>query len=535
LETTCKKLDDAKIELAVTIPAADVDQAIQAAYDEANKGRIPGFRPGKAPRNILDKHFGGSGYFLVEATNELIRTSLPLAVDGEDLIPISEPDPGQVEPVQPATDYHYTLHFDVTPEFELSSYDPVQIELPDVAATDEEIQARINTMLAYYMEYAEVTGRASQNGDVLTLDMVVTHNGERVENMSGEELPYELGVDAMPAEFEQKFIGINPGDQVSVDFKLPYADGAEDAEEEDLHAEATLKKISIKQLPELTDAWVKEKLEYESVEHFRQLVADSIKNQREMALPELKEHRVADAIAERLEGEVTDAMAMSFAQDIYQNIFMNLQKQGATLDAFLASTGQTPEGFQEDVMTQSRLNARQALALDAWARHSKIIVNAEDIQAEFASSGVEDPEKLLAEWTTSGRLSEIRQGIRRMRAAQQLNESAVVTTELPGTASPASKKSKIAAKPAAAKSAKTGKTAKATTQAETSSSAAAVLPDVTQTTKAVVSGKPPRAVDKTSRGDGAKSSRKADAGAPKAAKPVAPKATARRTGGPKQV
>jgi len=429
LETIVTRLEDNQLELKVTIPAEQVDAAVKAAYAEANKNRIKGFRVGKAPRNVLDKVYGGPESFLAEATDDVIKASYLKAIDAEDIVALDTPDLGEPQPVVEGQSYEYSMIVNIAPEYELDSYEPLVIELPSEEPTPEEVQERIDTMMGYYVEYLPVEDRPSQVGDILTLDMEVTQDGERVESLSGESVPYELGIAAMPEGFEESFIGISPGDEVSVDFTLPYYDLGEDSDEQPLHAEARLLKIEERHIPELTDEWVSEKLEYESADYFRELLTDSLRASKKAAIPELKERRVAEAVGRRLQGEPPALMVAEFSQDIYRSIFNSLQSQGVTLDVFLSSNNQTPDEFREDVQRQAEENARQAMALDAWARHAGLEASDEDILEEFGSSGVDDPEAVYQSWVDAGRISEIRQGIRRMKASRQLGEEALVVEE----------------------------------------------------------------------------------------------------------
>jgi len=429
-ETELTRLEDNRIEINVTIPADDVDKAVADVYKEVGKTRIKGFRAGKAPRNVMDRVYGGPEYFLAEATEELVNHSYPLAIDSQDMVPLDTPDMGEIEPAVEGQPYQYKVSFTIAPDYELDSYEPLAIELPTDEPTEAEVQEKIDTMLGYYLEYIEIDDRPSQPGDVLTVDMEVTQDGERIEALSGEGVPYELGIEAMPEGFEENFIGILPGDHISIDFSLPYYDGNEDDEEQELHAEATLIKISEKKKPELTDEWVQEKLEYESAEHFRELLTDSLRLQKQSALPDLKERRIGDALAKRLIGDPPSLVVNDFAQDIYRDIFNTLQNQGITLDLFLSSSNQTAEEFREDVQARAENNARQAMALDAWARHAGITSNDDEVKEEFAGSGVDNPDELFEQWVEAGRISEIRQGIRRMKVSRLLNEEALVTEEI---------------------------------------------------------------------------------------------------------
>lgn len=151
METTNRKLEDNKVEITVTLAVEEVQKEIDAAYKEAGKNRIPGFRPGKAPRKILENHFGGKEYFQATATDELVRSFAPLAPDELNLIPLNSPDFSEFDLAEEGKPFSFTLTIEVTPELKLSSYDPVQIELPSAEPTEEEIQTQIDALLAYYV------------------------------------------------------------------------------------------------------------------------------------------------------------------------------------------------------------------------------------------------------------------------------------------------------------------------------------------------------------------------------------------------
>lgn len=335
LETKTKKLDDNKIEITVTLDSAEVQTEIDAAYKQAGKNRIPGFRPGKAPRKILENYFGGKEYFQAQATEELVQTYSPLATDEADIVPLGNADYADFDLAVEGEPFSFSYTVEVTPELELSSYDAVKIELPSAEPTDEEIQAQLDALLSYSVSTDE----------------------------EGNELK-----------------------------------------------------------PELTDAWVKETFEFENVDEFKERLAESIREQKSQDLPSLREMRSSQELASRLVGEVPEALALQTEQDNYRDLFQTLQRQHMTLDSYLEMYGFTPESFRESMHQQAHDSAAIALALDALARHEKFTVSQEEIVEEFEKSGAKDPQELYENWRKAGRLSEIRHGILRMKAAARLDE-----------------------------------------------------------------------------------------------------------------
>ncbi|MDR3036972.1 MAG: hypothetical protein LBU31_00970, partial [Coriobacteriales bacterium] len=167
---------------------------------------------------------------------------------------------------------------------------------------------------------------------------------------------------------------------------------------------------------------------------------------------------VSEELAARLLGEPTDVLVTQTEQGIYRDFFTSLQRSNQSFDAFLASKNTTPEAFREDVKRQAAQVTAQALALDALALHLALEITDEEIRAEFEASGAEDPDALFLQWKGNGRLSEVREGLLRMKAARHLNETAEVFE--PGK-KPVNPLAAAADKKPAAKATKGGKKGKA--------------------------------------------------------------------------
>ncbi len=451
METKSVRSDDNKIELTVTLTEDAVKKHVDAAYRQAGKARIPGFRPGKAPRKVLENFYGGKEYFLAEATDSLVRESLPLAIDAEGHVPLDKPAVGDIDPVEEGKTYTFSLTYTVRPLFELTSYEPLQIELPSSEPTDEEIEEQIDVMLNYYVDMVDVTDRAIKDEDVVDMDIEVTADGERVDAMSGDKIPYMLGSGVMPKSFDDKVIGAKIGDELDFDLKLGDDEAVPAFLDKDKATHAKLKVLGIQARvkPELTDEFAKEKLEFENADDFKMQIAETIRFRKTTDLAQLKDRVIAEELASRLDGEPTDILVTQTEQDIYRDFFNSLQQSGQTFDTFLSSANLTPETFREDVKKQATEMAAQALALDAIARHNNFEVTEEELRQEFELSGAEDPDDLYKQWQENGRLSEIKEGILRMKASKKVNEEAEVFE--PGKKPEAKKTAK---KPATKKTAK---------------------------------------------------------------------------------
>ena len=455
METTSKRNDENKIELTITFSADEVQKKIDNVYKTAGKTRIPGFRPGKAPRRVLDNYYGGKTYFLAQATEDLIEGNLSIAIDQAGFVPLDKPDLSKVKIIEEGQDFILTTSFTVRPLLEISSYDPVQIELPGTDPTTEEIDNQIDVMLQYYMDYKDVTDRPIQEKDLVYLELDVKAGDKIIEALTGENIPYRLNTGSMPADFDEQLIGMKIGEKREFDFKLSPDDKTWMGDVESAHAAATLHSIKEIAKPELTDEWVKEKLEFDSAQDFRNRIIESLRVRKRNEIEKLKEKLVLEELIARLEGEPPTILVTQLEQDMYRDFFSSLQENNQTLDAYLLSNNISAEVFRADVKKRATAFAAQGLALDAVARKLGLEATDVEIKDEFISSGAEDPEALYQKWKDNGRLSEIRESLLRIKASKYVVENAeVFEVGKKPTEKKAAKKADKAEKPEKAEKAK---------------------------------------------------------------------------------
>lgn len=452
METKVEAMEDNRAKLTVTIDAKDVDACIKKTYkDFAGKYNFPGFRKGKAPRPVIDNMLGKEAV-LASVTDELVNGAYPLAIDESGLYPVGQPKVVADELVAAGADYVFTVEFDCAPEYELSNYEPVAIELPSEEVTEEEIDEQIDMFREQLSTLEDASGNCKVKADSI-VDLAikaVDEAGEDMTTLSSESRIYGMGLNMLPAEFDEKLVGLKKGQDVA--FELDAA-GNESILLRGLtgkiNFEVKVNVVKKRVLPEVTEEWAKEN-NFESVEDLRNRVRDGIQNQKTANMPALKENACLAALAERLDAEVPEALAEQQEAQLLQNFFQQLQMQGLSFDVYLGSNNLTADQFKEDVKKQAADMAKQDLALDAWARNAGYVVTDEELSAEFAKSGAEDPKALEAEWRANGQLHMVRQGIMRARAVEELMENAVVTE----------------AKPAKKKTAKKAKAEKAAEDAE---------------------------------------------------------------------
>lgn len=438
METSAQVLEDNRVKVTVTIEADTVSARMKKQYkDFANRYNFPGFRKGKAPRQVIDNALGKEAAAGM-VTDGLVNETCGQAMDQCGLYPVTKPDFSEDMPlVVDGAAYTYEFEVGVKPVFELDSYEPAAIELPAEGVSDSEVDDEIDTMREHYYDIVDAAANTKIKADnYADLAIKATDDqGADIASITTESRQYGIGSGLFPASFDDELIGLKKGDSKQFAIDVPAEPTVMTSslmgKTAKINFDVTVNQVKKKKLPELTDEWVKSTLGLESVEDLRKNISDSISEQKNAILPRLKENRVLEALSARLVGETPESMVEEAEANLIQDFFQQLQSQGMTFDAYLAAQNLTSQQFRDDVKKQARDMAVQDLALDAWAAHFGFEATGKDVTDEFVRSGAPDARALEEEWRTSGRLYLVRQGILRQKAAADAVEKAVVTEQVP--------------------------------------------------------------------------------------------------------
>lgn len=467
MKTTVEALEDNKVKLSFEIDAKEVNTRIKQAYKNfAKRYNFPGFRPGKAPRPVVDNMMGADTV-KASLTEDLVNELYPLALDEHNLVPLFKPEfDMDTEIVEDNKPFSFSTTIDVKPSFELSSYDNVSVEIPMPEATEAEIDAQIEELRNYYTDFKDANANTKvKQGEFVELTIKATDkDGNELSQLNAENRLYELGVNLFPAAFDAELIGMKKGEEKSfdVDFSSDSSMLGQTLGEDAgvIHFDVKVDTIKKKVLPELSDEWAHNNSGFENLADMRTQIAQSIKDQKEMNKQRRVENECLAAIASRVEGEMPTAMCELQEVNLLQSFYQQLSQNGYTFDQYLDTMKISSEQFKQDMKQQAEDTVRQDMALDAWARHNKIEATAEEVSAEFQKANVDDPVAVEAEWKVAGRLPLIAEGVVRTKALNDIVAKATVTEVEPKAAKPKEAK-KTTAKKSTAKS-----TAKKTTKKE---------------------------------------------------------------------
>lgn len=429
LTTSVERLEGISVKLTVTVPAEQVDEAIDRAYKAVTKKvKIPGFRPGKAPRAMIDSMIGRD-YILHEATEDVVNTTYPNALDAEDLRPIESPEMEELPAVEPGSDYTYVAEIDVRPELTLSDTKDFAVEVPGDEAPQQLIDAQIENARERFATLEPVEDRGVEESDFVLVSFVGTVDGEPYEGNVVDKYLYEMGRGMMPAEFDAGIIGAKPGDERTVEFEIPDTSSNPDFVGKTAGFAITVHEIKAKKLPEVDDDFAAN-MGFESVEEMQSDLKQRLDVQAKIEHGRAKERELRALAASRLVGDIPEAMSSSRAASMMRDFYSMLDTRQITIEQYLEGTGMTMEQVEADIAQQAEQSVREDLALEALFRELKMEVTSEDIDTELneiAGATKSTPEEARKRWEDAGLMAVMREQIMHRKAVMWLIENAEVT------------------------------------------------------------------------------------------------------------
>lgn len=413
--------------LKITAPAAEVNagykKAVQKIADQAN---IPGFRKGKAPRAIIEMHYGKEAV-KQEAFEIVANKAYSEALDHEKLIPVSDPKVEE-STFEEGKDMELTIKVTLKPEPELGEYKGLHVEKKEVEVTDEQVDAQIKDMMGRdaKMVVAE-EGAVIEKGDFAIIDFAGTVDGEPFSGGEGKGYPLEVGSNSFIPGFEDQLVGLSKGDSTDVEVTFP-----EDYFVKDLAGKEAIFKVNIqdvkrKELPELDDEYVASKTDFKTVEELRANYKERMQKAAEANAKAEYEHELIDLAVANAKFSVPEIMIEDKISQMVEEMKMSLESRKMSLDMYMQYTGLDMAKIRENQRPVAEENVKTDLVLDAIAKAEDIQVDMADVDAEIAAISAQhgaSPEEVKKIIKGNGTMGLLLANILRRKAAHVVIDSA---------------------------------------------------------------------------------------------------------------
>ena len=425
MKTSVEALEGNKVKLSVEVDEQEFESAVDAAFKKiAREVRIPGFRPGKAPRRVLGSHIG-AGAGRAQALNDALPDYYSEAVLANEVDVIAPPDIELVEGSE-SGNVKFDAIVEVRPVISISGYKTLAVEIPSPSPSDEEIDAQLERFRNQYGDL-EVVERAADTGDYVTIDIEGSQNDEVLEGLVASAYLYEVGSAGIVPELDEQLAGVSAGDTRSFDAAHPNGE-----EEDPLHFEVTVTEVKAKVLPELNDEFAAQASEFETMAAWRDDLVTRMTEVRKAQSQMIVREKIGEALAELVSDELPEPLIAAEMNERLQDMAMRLQAQGLSLDQWLQFSGTDTEQFLDELKTTADRSARVDLALRAIALAESIEVLEEDLDLEFeavAARVEQDSDVVRTQLTEAGHIPALKVDIAKRKSLDWLTESVTITDE----------------------------------------------------------------------------------------------------------
>lgn len=374
-----KEKNVAKFTMEFT--AEEFEQACIDAYKATkNQFSIDGFRKGKAPRSIIEKHYG-EGVFFEEAVNQLFQQNYLNAVQELDLDIIDSPaaEFSEIGKGKPMT---ITITVPVYPVVEVKDYMGVEAEQEKAQVSDESVQAEIDNMLKRNARMITVD-RESKNGDTLIFDFKGFVDGEQFEGGTAERHELKLGSGMFIPGFEEQLEGLKAGDSKNVEVKFP-ENYTEELAGKDATFECLVHEVKEEEIPELDDEFVKDVSEFDTVDELKEDIKKrQLENAKNMVVSRAKD-AVVEKVYENNPVDVPDVMVEDEITRMIQEIGQQLSYQGLTVDNYLQYMGKDMSEMRNELREDAAKKVGTRIVLMSIIDKENIQVSEEEMEAELA-------------------------------------------------------------------------------------------------------------------------------------------------------
>ena len=381
--TSTQRKENNIVELEIAVAAEELAKATEKVYKRKAKTiTVPGFRKGKAPRQIIEKMYG-EGIFVEDAVNDLYPGAYSEAVDEAGIEPVDRADV-EILSLDKASGFTFKATVTVKPEVTVKDYKGVSAEKKLQSVSDADIAAEISRMRERGARIITVEDRAAQNGDTVVIDFEGFVDDKAFEGGKGTDFSLELGSHSFIDSFEDQVAGQSVGAAFDVNVTFPEEYHVEELKGKPALFKVTLKEIKAKELPELDDEFAKDVSEFDTLEELRDDIRKKMQEAYDQRSQNDLENALIDEVIKNLEGDIPQCMFENKIDDMVKDFEYRLSSQGMNLQLYLQYTGMDEESFRKTFQEQSERQVKIRLALEKIAELEGIEATAEDIEAEYA-------------------------------------------------------------------------------------------------------------------------------------------------------
>jgi trigger factor len=409
MNVTVEEISSIKKKISVEIHVDQVTKEVESFYQQVGKqAKIKGFRPGKIPRDILERYF--KDHVKSEVIQKLIQETYPAALSEKDLHPVSPPviDPGELESGKP---FQYSATVEVKPEIKIEGYIGLNIEGNKESAKEEEVEERLKGLQNLHAQLRTVPEpRPIQSGDHVIIDYEARMDNKPLEEGKAVDFTVEVGSGRFIPALEEKLVGLNLEEEKEIEVPFPEDYGYKKWAGKTVSFLVKVKEIKEKVLPPLDDEFAKDLGDYASLEDLKAKLKEEIEKEKELMLDRQLKDQMIEQLIQANSFEIPESMVVEQAKALVSDTKLRLASQGIALK----NLNIPEEKLQEDYREVAQKQVRTYLILEKIATQEGIAVTDEEADERLQSISERTHQKLdvvKRYYEKNGLIPELKAGI----------------------------------------------------------------------------------------------------------------------------
>lgn len=421
MKVTVENGENQQVTLTIEVEAAEVNKAVdQACKRLANRVSIPGFRKGKAPRMIVERHVGKDAV-LQEAFDIVAPKALSKAFDEQKIDPVTRPSV-DIETLEEGKDLVFKATVTPRPEVKLGDYKGLNVPKNEVNITDEDVEKQLKTFQDRQGKLVDAPeGAEVKDGDFTTLDFKGFVDGEAFDGGEGKDYPLQIGSNSFIPGFEDQLVGAKIGEERDVNVKFPEEYHAKELAGKDATFKCTIRSIKTKELPAIDDELAKKVSKFETLDELKADIRKNLEENAERTAENDQKSAAIEMATNNITVDIPAVMIDNRVTAMIQEMAMRLEQQGMKLEQYLQYVGTDIAKLREQYRETAEKNVKTDLMLEEVAKAEDIKVEAKDLDEEVAAMAAaygatpQQVQKIIKE---QGRIGDLAASVLRKKTAQ---------------------------------------------------------------------------------------------------------------------
>lgn len=421
MKVTVENGENQQVTLTIEVEAAEVNKAVEQACKRlANRVSIPGFRKGKAPRMIVERHVGKDAV-LQEAFDIVAPKALSKAFDEQKIDPVTRPSV-DIETLEEGKDLVFKATVTPRPEVKLGDYKGLNVPKNEVNITDEDVEKQLKTFQDRQGKLVDAPeGAEVKDGDFTTLDFKGFVDGEAFDGGEGKDYPLQIGSNSFIPGFEDQLVGAKIGEERDVNVKFPEEYHAKELASKDATFKCTIRSIKTKELPAIDDELAKKVSKFETLDELKADIRKNLEENAERTAENDQKSAAIEMATNNITVDIPAVMIDNRVTAMIQEMAMRLEQQGMKLEQYLQYAGTDIAKLREQYRETAEKNVKTDLMLEEVAKAEDIKVEAKDLDEEVAAMAAaygatpQQVQKIIKE---QGRIGDLAASVLRKKTAQ---------------------------------------------------------------------------------------------------------------------